>query len=279
MTIAAPGGAGGEDWVGARGSTRGSGSRLTGGADPGDHIRMAATFHLARYSPGNALRMLRAMRTGRRDLMRAPGIAGMQLLPTIDLEPVFGGRPTPTRWALFCGWRDRDARDEFFSDFAAPEPFLGPAHESWSVALDTVRVVNGEWLGWRPDTEGVEPLARDEPLAVITYGQIRPRYVPAFMWNNRKAVRQVVRQPGLIERVGLGSGVRLASTFSLWRSQGDVVRYAYGPGDHNPIQRRSLDAPWGTNYFFARFRPVASRGEWNGRDPLAEAAREPAVAA
>jgi hypothetical protein len=134
--------------------------------------------------------------------------------------------------------------------------------------MDTVRVVNGEWEGWRPSTDGVVPLAKDEPLAVLTYGRVRPRYVPAFMWNNRKAVRQVTEQPDLVARVGLGDGVRIASTFSLWRSQGAVVRYAYGSGPHKPIQRRSLDTPWGSEYFFARFRPLASSGTWDGRDPL-----------
>ena len=132
-------------------------------------------------------------------------------------------------------------------------------------------MVNGEWKGWTPVSDGVEPLSRDEPVAVLTYGRLRPRYIATFAVNNRRAVRQMLALPGVIDHVGLGSGMRIASTFSLWRSQGDVVRYAYGAGPHKPIQRRSLDVPWGGEYFFARFRPIASTGSWNGRDPLAQA--------
>ena len=240
---------------------------------------MSATLHLARYSAGDAARMLRAMRRRRAQLERTPGLAAARLCLTTDLEPVTGGRPTPTRWALFCGWDDRSARDSFLADPANLSEFLEPAREAWSVSLDAVRVVDGEWRGWRPSVEDVDGLGRDEPLAVITYGRLRPRYVPTFIWNNRKAVRQIVRHPGLMAMVGLSDGVGVASTFSLWRSQGDVVRYAYGPGAHKPIQRRSLDAPWASDWFFARFRPVASTGTWDGRDPLALAGREPVAAA
>ena len=231
---------------------------------------MSATLHIARFSPRDAVRMVRAMRRKRAERERTSRLVAGRLFFTIELEPVTGGRPTPTRWAFFSAWDEREARDGFFAEPRMLEPFFEHARESWSVSLDPVRLVNGEWRGWRPDTDEVEPLARDEPLAVITYGRLRTRYIPSFIWNNRKAVRQVHGNPGLIDRVGLGDGVNVASTFSLWRSQGDVVRYAYGPGDHKPIQRRSLDAPWGTDYFFARFRPVASRGEWNGRDPLGD---------
>lgn len=237
-----------------------------------------ATLHLARYSARDTARMLRAMRRLRSERERIPGIKASRLFPTVELEPVFGGRPTPTRWACFTVFDERDARNAFYADPTALEPFHDNAREVWCVSLDPARVVNGEWQGWSPSTEGIEPLARDEPLAVITYGKVRARYVPTFMWNNRKAVRQIATNPGLIERVGLGDGVRIASTFSLWRSQGDVVRYAYGPGPHKPIQRRSLDTPWGGDYFFARFRPVASSGSWNGREPL-EATRERELAA
>lgn len=215
--------------------------------------------------------MLRGARRRREGLERVPGLAVAKMFPTVELAPPTGGMPTPTRWAYLCGWDDDDARDEFFADPTPLASFLGPAREAWGVSLETVRVVNGEWNGWRPSTDDVEPLARDEPLAVMTYGRLRPRYVPTFMWNNAKAVRQVVKQPDLIKRVGLGDGVRIASTFSLWRSQGGVVRYAYGPGDHKPIQRRSLDVPWGGDYFFARFRPLATSGRWDGADPLAQA--------
>jgi hypothetical protein len=70
--------------------------------------------------------------------------------------------------------------------------------------------------------------------------------------------------------IGLGEDPLVRATFSIWRSKGDVVRFAYEAGGvHDPIQRRSLESGWGGDYFFARLRPVASTGSWEGRDPLA----------
>jgi len=223
--------------------------------------------------------MLRAAREMRRRLGSVPGLRAHSLFITVELEPVLGGRLTPTRWAFFCGWEEREARDEFFADPSPLRPFVDGGRESWGVALDPVRVLRGEWRGWRPSTAGIEPLARDEPVASITYAHLYPRYVPAFLRNNRTAVKQIRAAPGLLDMIGISDRWNTPATFSVWRSQGDVVRYAYGPGAHKPIQRRALDTPWGDDYFFARFRPVASHGTWNGRDPLAAVAREPAAAA
>ncbi len=62
----------------------------------------------------------------------------------------------------------------------------------------------------------------------------------------------------------------MRATFSLWRDQGSMVRAAYGPETlHSPVQKRSLAVPWGREWFFARFRPVASVGTWDGSNPLA----------
>lgn len=231
---------------------------------------MAASLHLARYSPRQAGRMLRAMWRHREALEATPGLAAARICFSAELDTITGGRPTPTRWGLLCGWESGKARDEFLSDPTALRPFLDGARESWRVSLDTVRVVQGEWRGWRPPTDRVAPLAPQEPLMVMTYGKLHARHLPTFTWNNRKVVRAVAADPGLVMRVGLADHPMARCTFSLWRSQADVVRFAYGAGVHDPIQRRSLAVPWISDYFFARFRPIASSGTLDGRDPLAE---------
>jgi hypothetical protein len=236
---------------------------------------MAASLHLARYSPRQAGRMLRSIRRHLDAVRATPGLVAARLFVTGELDTITGGVPTPSRWALFCGWQTGDARDEFLSDETRLDPFLADARESWGVSLDAVRVVLGEWQGWRPSTDGVARLAADEPLAVITYGRLRPRYLPTFTWNNLRIVREVAGNPAEVMRIGLADHPLVRSTFSLWRSQQAVARFAYGPGVHDPIQRRSLDVPWGTDWFFARFRPVASSGSWYGRDPLAELREQP----
>jgi hypothetical protein len=230
---------------------------------------MVASLHLARYSGRQAVGILPTLWRLQRELDRAPGLAAGHVFATVDLTTDTGGRPTPSRWALFCGWEDGSALDDFLRRSAAAERVLTHTKETWFARLEPVRLVSGGWRGWEPRTNGVEPLTADEPLAVITYGVLRPRYIPTFVWNNRKAVRHAARSEGLLARIGLMDRIRTASTFSLWRSQRDVVRFAYGPGDHKPVVSVSKETPWAHHYFFARFRILEAEGSWEGRDPLA----------
>ena len=231
---------------------------------------MAASLHLAAYTPRAAGRMLRRMSREQTRLEAAPGVAVARVCMTAELETLAGGVPSLVRWGLMCGWESAAARDEALADGRLLAPFLAEAEESWSVSLDTVLVRQGTWHGWQPSTEGVRRLERDEPVAVVTYGTVRPRHLPAFTWHNRRVVKELAPNPGHVFRVGIGDTPLARGTFSLWRSQGEVVRFAYGrDGIHDPVQRRSLDPPWADDYFFARFRPVAATGTWRGRDPLA----------
>jgi hypothetical protein len=218
--------------------------------------------------------MLRAMARHRRTLEQTPGLVAGSLCFTAELDTFTGGMLSPMRWGLLCGWENDQARDEFFNgEPAGLHPFLDGSRESWHIALQTVRVVKGEWRGWHPSTDGVAGLGPEEPLAVMTYGKVRARYMPTFTWNNRKVVREVAKNPGLRFRIGLADTPAARCTFSLWRCEEDVLRFAYGAGIHDPVQRHSLAVPWGRDYFFARFRPLASRGTWDGRDPLLTSAQ------
>lgn len=235
---------------------------------------MTASLHLFHYGPQELLRTGRTARRRWPALEAAPGLAMARVFALADLDTATGGTPTPTRWGLLCGWDSADARDAFLDGSTILTPFVDAARESWSLALDAVRVTNGALAGWAPSTEHVERLSRDEPVAVMTYARLKARYVPVFTRDNRRIVRALAGTAGHTWRLGLYDHLMARATFSLWRTQGDMVRFSYGAESlHKPVQRRALDAPWGHDWFFARFRPVASSGTWGGVDPLAELRR------
>ncbi len=215
--------------------------------------------------------MLVRMRRIRDELDATPGLIAGHLFATTEFIPQTGGLPTLRRWALLCAFED-DATLEAFEDSRPVAALTDRARESWRVTLEPTRLVSGSWRGWCPATDDIERLSRDEPLAVMAYGILRPRYVPRFLRFNRRIVAASMNQDGLVARIGLSDTAMTASTFSIWRSQGDVARFAYGPEtEHKPIVRPSKDIPWANDYFFARFRLRDSRGAWSGRDPVAEA--------
>lgn len=231
---------------------------------------MPASLHLARFSPRHAARTTGRLWRGWDTFLATPGLERARLFMLATLDPVIGGTPTPTRWGLLCGWNHADARDAFCA--AGARRLTRDANEAWEVALDPVRVRQGHLHGWTPRTEGVEPLSRDEPVMVFTHGRLRQRHVWDFTVANQRIVKAMTGGPGLEMMMGLLDHPNTRATFSLWRTQGDTVRFAYGPDKpHTPVQRTALDVPWGRDWFFARFRPVASTGTWQGRDPLAAA--------
>lgn len=199
-----------------------------------------------------------------------PGLVSSQLYMLGTVDRYTGGTPMPTRWALFCGWENDDARDDFFAGDSLASPFLARAKERWGLSLETVTVVKGQWQDWQPTTEGAKPFAKDEPLIVMTHARVKASYVPTFSWHTAKVARMLDDDPNSIVRMALAEHPLTRSTISVWRSKGTMVRFSYSDGPHDHAQRLSRTDDWLTDDFFARFRPVASFGTWGGDDPLAD---------
>ena len=61
-------------------------------------------------------------------------------------------------------------------------------------------------------------------------------------------------------------------TFSVWKSDRDMMATAYRGGTHSDYIKRNQETPMFDHSSFTRLRLMESRGTWDGRDPRAEAA-------
>jgi hypothetical protein len=114
------------------------------------------------------------------------------------------------------------------------------------------------------------PVDDAEPVAVLTLGRPRISRAVPFLRTSAPAERAASASPAVLASTALARPPRFVSTFSLWRSAGEMREYAAGAdGAHHAAVGADRANPFHHESAFVRFRPYASEGTWDGRDPLA----------
>jgi hypothetical protein len=178
-----------------------------------------------------------------------------------------GGLPLyPGRFGLIAAWEEDSALDDFLR---GDHPLAGQLVAGWHSRLEPLRV-SGSWPAMPGLPERPLAVADDEPVAVLTLGRPRLNRLRPFLRSARPAEAEVVEAPGLLASIGLARPPRLVSTFSLWSSAAAMRDYSYRDGGtHMAAVRADRERPFHHESAFIRFRPYASAGSWDGRDPLA----------
>jgi hypothetical protein len=175
------------------------------------------------------------------------------------------------RWGLFAVWEDDDALDAFLATSPVSEFWRERAAERYSVRLEPLSG-HGRWGGYT--FPRADPVARgdaDGPVAVLTRASIRPARLLRFYCSVAPVDVRLDAAPGLLASVGVGEWpLARQATFSLWNSAAELRDFAYAAGAHADVVRRTRAERWYAEELFARFRPYASEGSWDGRDPLAD---------
>lgn len=215
------------------------------------------------------------LRTAARILRRPPrpaGVPGLTYAETTITAPLGDSLlPSPRfkRVALVAAWESDDA----FEAFSASHPLAAQLSRGWQVRLQPLHVY-GKWPRLPGLPEGEIGVGSDEAVAVLTLGRPRLQRLPAFLKASAGAEAEAVTNPDVLALTGLARPPRLVATFSLWRNVEAMRAYARGRSDggHPTATRADRANPFHHESAFIRFRPYASRGAWDGRDPLAAAA-------
>jgi len=180
---------------------------------------------------------------------------------TFDLNPDW------QQWGLLAVWNDRETFDKFEKSGFVAKWWDKLAVERWTVLLEPLQS-HGKWDGKAPfncpnSTEytGV--------VAVLTRATIRFNKLKAF-WGNVDGVANIMASAqGYVTSFGIGEApVYRQATFSIWKSVDDLKDFAYSSREHAAVIKKTRDENWYSEELFARFKPVASFGTINGKDPL-----------
>ena len=224
---------------------------------------MIASVHIAELSPRETLRAFRAApKPG-----TTPGLRYADVLSGAPLSASVVPRPKPGRVGLVAVWDDDASVARFLEDHPLAHTLSG----GWHARLEPLRATTNGWTGMPSLVEREQPVDDDEPVAVLTYGRLNFRSVHHFLRSSAAAEGEAVEHPALLASTGLARPPRLVSTFSLWRTAAEMREYAYRGSGHTAAMRAMGHRHFHREWLFARFRPYATAGTWNGSDPLAQA--------
>jgi hypothetical protein len=229
---------------------------------------MLASVHFADVGRRKALGALRRRpKTGSVPGLRQADVAlaaplGGAFLPSLDARRV----------GLVAFWDDDESLDAFLAD----HPLAQALADGWHVRLEPLRA-HGSWPGLPEDTPTGRAVTYDGPAVVVTIGRLRLSQAVRFLKASARAEERVLEAPGLTWATGFGRPP-LVGTLSLWEDSRSLATYAYGasrPAHPDAIAEGERKA-FHHQQAFIRFRPYASRGHLDGRNPLREAWLTPA---
>jgi heme-degrading monooxygenase HmoA len=226
-----------------------------------------AVLTIERYPLRGAYGALMRMGSDRLWLRRTAGLRFWKLLGSARGRTF--GRWEPRRYATFTVWESAATFDDFERQSRLMTTRRRRAEELWTVRLIPVRW-HGAWGGADPFA-GARPFepAEPGPWAILTRATIRPSRLRAFRAAAPAVDAALAGRAGLLASIGLGEAPLLTqATFSLWDTLGAMREFAYRGERHVEAMRRTREAGWYSEELFARFRPIASYGTWDGRDPL-----------
>jgi hypothetical protein len=223
---------------------------------------MIASVHVADVGKRAALGLLRKVpKPGSIQGLRKANVAVCAPLGTSRLP-----RPDLGRVGLVAFWDDDAALDAFLSH----HPLAARLAGGWHVRLAPLRAF-GSWPGLPADTPRPRKVDHDGPAAVLTLGRLRLTQAVRFLRTSAKAEARVVGSPGLTWASGMARPPFVA-TCSLWESSDALADYAYGADRPAHPDAITEDRRKGFHHesAFIRFRPYASEGRLDGRNPLNE---------
>ena len=227
-----------------------------------DYPGQVVSLTLSRFSARDVPWAISQMQWSKRPLRAIPEIGFLKLMGTGG-GAGFSTRPNLNVWTILSTWPSGAAADraQLTAVFAGRRK---RAAESATFHLAPVSV-RGRWAGQAPfKTDG--PARSDGPVVALTRATVRKRMLARF-WRRVPSISHTIEGEGSVRfMIGMGEVPYLHQvTFSIWDDADAMARFSRESATHGDAVRMVAKEGWFSEQLFARFRPIAGEGTWNGR--------------
>lgn len=225
------------------------------------------SFHLASTSVGTtASALLRPPKPA-----KVPGLRHVECLAVMRLGAgvLSPARMQLRRLAVFARWESEDALDSFLKD----TPLGATLAAGWHVRLEFLR----KWGHFAP-FDDLPPRAGtvddEAPVVAVTLARLKLPELPRFVHWGRPVEVLVRDHPGATLALAAQRLPRTISTFSVWRTQREMIDMVRGREGTQGADRHAVAMDERNRRDFhhefttLRFRALSEHGSWEGRDAI-----------
>jgi hypothetical protein len=222
------------------------------------------TYHLVKTSYFSALKAILSPLNPN----RAPGLLHSETMTCMTLgSSIFSpSRILARQVAFFAQWESEKAID----DFLTLDSFGKKIAKGWHVRLKLIRQW-GEISEFKITDQCLDNNPIDFPVVAVTLARMKWLQIPRFIQWGRPVEKLVRDHPGTILS---SASIRLpqtVSTFSIWKSQKEMIDMVHGhssvpkPERHLLAMKERERKDFHFEFTTLRFIAVSEFGEWNGQ--------------
>ena len=206
------------------------------------------------------------MQFAHRRMRKVPGLEFYKLMGTG--KKGFNPWPDWSVYAILQVWSDEKRANTYFSSHPLFGKYTTRSFEHGVFYLKNT-IARGEWDKKKPFhiSKTINP---DIPLVVaLTRATIKTRLLFTFWKFVPKSQTNLWNNEGLLFTKGIGEvPFRQMATFSLWKDEKSLNKFAYQTKGHVNAIRKTRRLDWYKEELFARFQPYKLLGNWDYGSPL-----------
>lgn len=166
---------------------------------------------------------------------------------------------------IFAQWENEIALDEYLET----DNFGRKLSNYWHVRLIFLRQW-GKFKGFKiPEQNELEKST--SPVVAVTIARMKPLEVPRFIHWGRPVEKLVRDHSGTILSLASYSFPNTVSTFSIWKTEKEMIDMVHGhsaipkPKRHSNAMKELKRKDFHFEFTTLRFKPIAEYGTWKGQ--------------